>query len=150
MPVSPAPYARHMNCGPLPVSKSVRITPHDVSLKPSARPPPTQDPKNRPATLVTTAAETLRATPSALAGLAAIPTALAGLVADPTTQMAHVMEMVLMIAAATPTILTAAHDGDWLTNLSLLKMSWQPLLDLPHPAPHRPPHRIRLPLPLYP
>ena len=110
--------------GRWPVSKSARTTSQDGSLKPSAVPPPTQHLANRLATLVATAAKASRAMPPPLEGLAAAPTA----------RTAHVVQMVLVIATTAPTILTAAHDGGWLTNPPLLTMPRCPLLDLPSPA----------------
>ena len=119
MRVSPATCARQMNYGPLPVSKFARTTSRDVSLKPSAVPPPTQNLTKRLTMLVTTAAKASRALPPTQKGLAATPMA----------RTAHVVEMVLVIATTTPAMLTAAHGGDWLTNPPLLTMPRRPLLD---------------------
>ena len=123
-----------MSYGPLPVSKSARTTSRDISLKPSAVPPPTQNLTTRLVMLVTTATKATRATPPALEDLAATPIA----------QTAHEVEMVLVVATATPTMLIAAHGGDWQQTIPR-----RHLLDLPGPAllshQQRPLHRSWLP-----
>ena len=133
MRVSLAPYVRHMHYRLLPVLKSARTTSRGISLKPTAVSPPTQDPTARLAMLVTTATKASRAT---------LPT-LGYLAATPTVWTALVVGMVLAIATATPTMLTAAHDAGWLTNPPLLTMPRRPLLGLRGPAllshRHRPP-----------
>ena len=103
MRVFPAPFARHMSYGPLLVFKSAKTTSRDISLKPSAVPLPTQSLTTRLVVLVTTTTEATRAMPPTLEDLAATPPA-------PTK---HQMEIVLVVATATPTTLTAARGGDW-------------------------------------
>ena len=126
-----------MSYGPLPVSKSARTTSQDISLKPSAVPPPTQNLTKRLVMLVATATKATRATPPALEDLAATPTA----------RTAHVVEMARVIATNTPTMLTAAHGRDWLTSPPLLTMPRRPLLGHPGPPLLSHQHRACLPPP---
>ena len=151
MRVSPAPCAKHMSYGPLPASKSARITSQDVSLKSSAVPPPTQNLTKRLVTPVTTAMEATRATPPTLEDLAATPTAratratlptLEDLAVTPTARTERVVEMARVIAAITPTVLTDTHGRDWLAHPSLLAMPRRPLLGPPLLS-HQ--HRVCLP-----
>ena len=95
---------KHTNCGPLPVSTSVKTTSQGVGLNPSAVPPATQNLTRSLAVLVTMAAKApsrSRALPPITEDPAATPTAL----------MAEVVVMAGVIMTATPTMLTAAHDG---------------------------------------
>ena len=99
MRVSLALYARHMNCGLLLVLKSAQTTSHGISSKPSAVPLRTQNLTTRMAMLVPTATKASGTTPPALADLAVTPTA----------RTTHVVQIVLVVATITLTMLTAAH-----------------------------------------
>ena len=123
MRASPAPYARHMNCGLLLELKSARTMLRDISSKPSAVPPPKQHLTTRMTMLGTTATKAPGTTPPAQEDLTATPTAWVS------RMVGIVVGIVPVVAIIALTMLTAAHGGGSLAAPPFLAIPRRPLQD---------------------